>query len=184
MTARSATLGIDVGPIGRWTRLALGLALLLLAALLAARAVAGAFGPVLPFVAWAAGLFGSILAAYLAAHRLLGPTLLAAGRPWLNTALLVGPFLVLVAAVLAGVGPGALSGLPAVDPALLVAMFVYAGVSLVLAWADAYGGCEVIEIPNRLFGRAYRTYCIPLVAVDAAERRWGERSPGGPDRRP
>ena len=50
-------------------------------------------------------------------------------------------------------------------------MGVYIGVSFILQWRIGYGGCEVVSIPIILLRRRYVTYCIPLVALDAVEKK-------------
>ena len=54
--------------------------------------------------------------------------------------------------------------------AFLVAMGGYIGLSFILQWRIKYGGCEVVALPIVLFRNRYTTYCIPLVALDAAEK--------------
>ncbi len=50
-------------------------------------------------------------------------------------------------------------------------MGVYIGISFILQWRIGYGGCEVVSIPIILLRRRYVTYCVPLVALDAMEKK-------------
>ena len=50
-------------------------------------------------------------------------------------------------------------------------MGVYIVLSFILQWRIKYGGCEVVALPIILFKKRYTTYCMPLVALDAVEKR-------------
>ena len=50
-------------------------------------------------------------------------------------------------------------------------MAIYVGISSILQWRIRYGGCEVVSMPIILLRRRYVTYCIPLVALDAMEKK-------------
>ena len=108
-----------------------------------------------------------IVVAYLAVYYLLGEKLFARANPWINTLILVGPAIVIawwntaISSVVGVALPGALS----------LAFGFYIGISLLLQWKIRYGGCEVVAIPILLLKRRYTTYCIPLVALDAVEKK-------------
>lgn len=101
----------------------------------------------------------------------LGKDFSARANPWINTAIFVGPAYVgawseLLFQPLSGV---------ALPTALPLAMSAYIGMSFILQWKIRYGGCEVVTLPILLSKRRYTTYCLPLVAVDAAEKVVVER---------
>ena len=172
------TLGLDVGAVGRWSRLLLGLFYLVpitLSILLNPGEL------VIPsdltrvsisedFVVFYGSIFLSfigILVAYTAAYLLLGERVLARGNAWLNTVIFVGPaFMVAFWNVTIGLVTD--FSLPL---AFVIAMGIYIGISFLLQWKIEYGGCEVVAVPILLFKRRYQTYCIPLVAVDVLEKK-------------
>lgn len=51
----------------------------------------------------------------------------------------------------------------------------YIGLSFLPPWRLRYGGCEVVALPIALGAPAHVTYCIPLVAADAVEKRIVDR---------
>ena len=55
--------------------------------------------------------------------------------------------------------------------AFSLAMGVYVGLSFILQWRIKYGGCEVVAVPIILLKKRYTTYCVPLVALDAVEKK-------------
>ena len=76
-----------------------------------------------------------------------------------------GPACVLGAAVI-GVGI-AISFVTPVDGG--VAIWVFLGVSMLVAAARGYAGCEVLAIPNAVSGRDDQIGCILYSPIDAAE---------------
>ncbi len=158
MESSSFVLGHDVGAVGRWSRLILGVVGVLWAV---ARALET--GVIVETALYVLG----IGAAYVAAHWLLGGWLLGRTNPWVGTVLLVGPAIVI-------------PGTPMLPLALRIGMIAYFSASLLLNAAKNYGGCEVLALPSLLFRRWYTVYC-PLNAIDAVERRVagadGARSP-------
>ncbi len=163
--SRYGTLGVDVGAFGRWSRLIWGLLLLLPLTLSVIQSFDGSPADI-RFYAGTAIFFGLILAAYTAFYWFLGERVFAHANPWLNTAIFVG------SAFLIGwwdllIGPFTGINLPG---GLSLAMLFYIGISFVIQWRIAYGGCEVVSIPILLFKRRLPTYCIPLVALDAVEK--------------
>ncbi len=165
-----STLGLDAGLAGRLSRFALGILLLFWASQILAMVT-----PTTGTFALTAVFFAVILGAYISAHRALGERVFRTAAPWGNTAILVVPLFAIILGTLFGFGPGAMAGMPEADPSLMAAALIYIGLSLILSGWSRYGGCEVIEIPNRLFHRRYRTYCVPLVAVDATEKVIADR---------
>jgi hypothetical protein len=77
-----------------------------------------------------------------------------------------GPGCVLVAAVLA-----VAVALAAVTPVSGVAIWGFFGVSMLVAAARGYAGCEVLAIPNAITGRRDRIGCILYTPIDRAEAR-------------
>ena len=170
-TTRYGTVGLDVGAFGRWTRLVLAFLLLASIAAQVIDDLAGSGEPV-EFYAGVAAYVAAVSVAYIGAYWLLGRRLLARKNAWINTAIFVGPaFLVGFWEVL--VRPWASFSLPA---DLVMAAGIYYGLSLILQWRIRYGGCEVVALPILLTGLRYQTYCIPLIALDAVEKRVVDRS--------
>ena len=62
-------------------------------------------------------------------------------------------------------------GLTFVSPADEPAVWLWIGVSLVLAAAHGDAGCEVLAVANLLTGRRDRVGCIVFTPIDAAEAR-------------
>ena len=110
--------------------------------------------------------FFGILVGYLAIYRFLGERAFAKMNPWLNTLILVGPAFVVSWWSIA-VSPWTGLFLPS---GLSFGMLLYVGVSFILQWKIRYGGCEVVALPIMILRRRYTTYCVPLVALDAAEK--------------
>ena len=116
--------------------------------------------------------FIGILAAYIGVYWILGERVLAKSNPWINTAILVAPAFTIAWWNLAFLP---VTGFP-IPPALSLAMGVYIGLSFILQWRIKYGGCEVVALPILLFKRRYTTYCVPLVALDAVEKKISNRT--------
>ncbi len=163
------TVGLDVGAIGRWSRLGMGAIILapIVEQLLrddSARGSANLYGEAILYLV-------GIVVSYVAVYYFLGEKLFAWANPWINTLILVGPAIVITwwnTAISPAVGvtlPGALA----------LAFGIYVGISFVLQWKIRYGGCEVVALPIMLLKRRYTTYCIPLVVLDAVEKQIGER---------
>jgi hypothetical protein len=58
-----------------------------------------------------------------------------------------------------------------VTPANEPAIWIFFGVSMLVAAASGQGGCEVVAVPNALRGRGDRVECVLYGPVDAAEAR-------------
>ncbi len=158
------TLGLDVGVFGRWSRLAWGL--LLLAPIVYAVVTSDVLHSG-TFYLRALLYLAGITAAYVGVYWAFGERFFATANPWVNTAIFVGP------AFTIGWWPILIAPATGVElpDALVLAMGVYIGVSFILQWRIEYGGCEVVSIPIILLRRRYVTYCIPLVALDAVEKK-------------
>jgi len=163
-------LGLDVGLLGRWSRLLWGVGLLLPLAFGGANDLRGSASS-LSFYGLAAVYFIAIVVAYVLVYWSLGERIFARANPWFNTAVFVGPAIVAAWWEIL-IEPATGFGLPS---ALPLAMTVYIGVSFILQWRIKYGGCEVVALPIILTKRRYTTYCIPLFALDAVEKVVVER---------
>jgi len=150
------TLGINVGIVGRWIRFVYSLLILVPIILGAIQS----FNPSTPI-----SIFAGITAAYLAVYYLLG-NFLSKNHGIINTVILVGPVF-----VIAFWNPffSRFTGF-LLPSAFLTALTLYFGISLLVQWVLKYGGCEVVSFPILFFKKRYKTYCIPLVFVDAAEK--------------
>lgn len=162
--SRFGTLGLDVGVFGRWSRLVWGLMLLapiVFVVTTSDRLDSGEF-----YLQATLYLVG-ITAAYVLVYWAFGERFFATANPWVNTAIFVGP------AFTVGWWPILIEPATGVElpEALILAMGVYIGVSFILQWRIGYGGCEVVSIPIILLRRRYVTYCIPLIALDAVEKK-------------
>jgi len=155
------TLGHDLGAVGRWSRIAIGVLGLWWAVSAAVR---------MDVVLQSGFYVVAIALAYLAAHRLLGERVLGRMNPWVGTILLVGPAVMI-------------PGIEALPLELRLGMVAYFTASLLLNAVANYGGCEVLALPSLLFGRWYTVYC-PLNAIDVAEKAIaGEAAGRAPERR-
>ena len=65
---------------------------------------------------------------------------------------------------------GYLIGMPYVNHPLMLAMFVYVGISLAVQFLTKYGGCEVIAIQNLIYRKRCASYWVPLLPLDMAEK--------------
>ncbi len=163
--SRFGTLGLDVGVVGRWSRLLWGL--LILVPIVYDVSTRSDLLDSGGFYLQAALYLVAITAAYVLVYWVFGERFFSTANAWINTAILVGPaFAVgwwpIIGAPLTGIE---------IPEALSLAMFVYIGISFILQWRIGYGGCEVVSIPIILLRRRYVTYCIPLVALDAVEKK-------------
>lgn len=146
--AGDITIGRDLGPVGRWARVVLGL----LGFSYGAGGLVAGEVDVAPTVGFVAALAGY----YLLLHRLLGERVFARANPWFGTVIMLGSLALFTVP-------------PFVPAALHHAVGLYVGAALVLTAAIGYGGCEVAAPATLLFRRRYVLYC-PYNAIDAAER--------------
>jgi len=161
-TSKYGTLGLNIGLAGITSRVLL--AVLYLISIPFAIINSSSLGSLPLFLVFIGVSLAGIAAAYTATYYLLGDRL-ARWNPWVNTAIFVGPAWSIL--LWGGIGP--LIGL-ALPAAFSVAMGTYIAISFILQSKMKYGGCEVVAVPILLVKRRYPTYCIPLVAVDAAEK--------------
>src|ERR671919_440 len=122
------------------------------------------------FLRRAAAYFVLSLAVYAIAFYALRDRILARMNPWVGTAILLMPVLVVLVFDL---GP----------PAFQIGINAYVAASLILASFMRYGGCEVVAVPSLLFGKRYVVYCegfrMPAGREVASSARAGVRKPPG-----
>jgi amino acid transporter len=109
---------------------------------------------------------------YILYTILVGNRLLAKVNPWMGALIMDWPLLVVWVVVL-----GHLPGLPS---PLILAVFLYFGLSLVISGVVKYGGCEVVTIPGLVLRRRYNVACIMFSPIDWLEARIGQRISNGP----
>ena len=165
-TSRYGTLGLNVGFVGRWSRLIWGALILVPFGIELADVFTNpdVSSSIYGFVAMC--LLG-ITFVYTIVYRMLGERVFSRSNPWINTVILVGPAW---AVAWWGVIFAPLTGFD-LPQAFSLAMGVYIGLSFILQWKIKYGGCEVVAVPIILFKKRYTTYCIPLVAFDVVEKK-------------
>lgn len=157
------TIGYDLGTVGTWVRILIGvIASLALLAVDLSDVTAS-------FLAATAAWFAGILAAYTVAYAALAPRVLSRIHPWISTVLFYGPVLVLPY----------VDALPA---AFRVALSLYVTASIVVVVFVRYGGCEVVGIPALVVRRRHVVYC-PWNTVDLVDKAihdspWSQRLHG------
>ncbi len=87
------TVGLDVGILGRWSRLGMGA--LILAPIVEQLLRDSGPSRSVEFYGEAILYLAGIVVAYLAVYYLLGEKLFARANPWINTLILVGPAIVI-----------------------------------------------------------------------------------------
>ena len=65
---------------------------------------------------------------------------------------------------------GSATALTYVTPVDATAIWIFVGISMLLAAAKGYGGCEVLAIPNAVTGRRDRIGCLVFAPIDVLER--------------
>ena len=168
-------VGWDVGVVGRWFRLVLGVL------------ITGA----VVFDFWGGGhthsprtnvltgvFFVTILLAYLAVYLLVVERV-KDRSPWISTLIFVFPA-IYFANINAFIVPyewsfGYLIGLPSINHPITLAMLLYIGISLPIQFVTRYGGCEVIAIQNLIYRKECSSYCVPLLPLDIVEKKIVDR---------
>lgn len=154
MTAHSGiVIGLEVGTIGRWFRLVIGLYFSLLLTVVAV--LGEPITDALSFLSTLGLYFALILVTYVLAFYFLEGWLLARTDPWLGTLIFLGP-VALIGGLRIGPQP------------FRVALSLYYSVSSIFNFAMSYGGCEVVAVPSLIFRKRYQLYC-PYNAVDVVE---------------
>ena len=78
-----------------------------------------------------------------------------------------------------GVMIGIATALTFVSPVDAPAIWLFFGVSMLVAAVRGQGGCEVVALPNVLFGREDRVSCVLYGPLDAVESRHRRRRAAG-----
>lgn len=156
----SPASGRQIGPVGTSSRVVVGLA-----AIVIPLAASGA-----TWWDWAAGVVGlplfsvavgTIVAALDARAESAGASR-TGGMRWV-AALLV------VAVVLASA-----TAITFVTPIDGTAVWIFVGISMLLAAAKGYGGCEVLAFSNAITGRQDTVGCLLFAPIDGGERIAGK----------
>lgn len=112
----------------------------------------------------------SLLVLYLLVHWVLTHQVRGLSS-WVGVLVAAGPpalvfFLGLPGGLIFGRGEGA------------VAVLLYIGVSLVVMAVRADPGCEVMTLPNLIFGKETELPCFLFSPIDSLERRMGRKTAG------
>lgn len=163
-------LGWDVGRVGRWIRLVLGL-------LLVAFVIFDFSGADHTHSLRTNLLTVLFFVAFVAAYSVVYLVVVDRVKdmsPWIATAIFVFPAIYFSAVNAFMVPPeasfGHLIGLPYVNHPLFLAMVLYIGISFPVQFFTRYGGCEVVAIQNLVFRKECSSYCVPLLPVDLVEK--------------
>ncbi len=162
-------VGWDVGIVGRWYRLVMGI----LFTGLVVFDLVGAFHTHSLRTNVLTGLFfvGFVLV-YFAAYLLVIERV-KDKSPWIPTMIFVFPamyFLINGMIVPFELSFGYLIGMPYVNHPIMLAMLLYVGISTGVQFFTKYGGCEVIAIQNLIYRKRCLSYCVPLLPLDMAEK--------------
>jgi hypothetical protein len=121
------------------------------------------------FTIRAAAIAMALLAIYVVLHRLLrGRGGAAAGR-WLASVVAIVP---LVGTYVLGLGNGPVFG----SGAGQVGALTFLGISLIVAGIRGDIGCEVMALPNALFGMPCEMACLVFSPVDRVEKHLSARN--------
>ncbi len=162
-------VGWDVGIVGRWSRLLIAVT----ATSLVVSDLVGAFHTHSLRTNVLTGLFfvGFVLV-YFAAYLLVIERVKDMS-PWIPTMIFVFPAMYFMSNgvfVPLELRFGHLIGMPYVNHPMMLAMVLYAGVSIAVQFFTKYGGCEVIAIQNLVYRKRCLSYCVPLLPLDVAEK--------------
>jgi uncharacterized protein DUF6410 len=98
---------------------------------------------------------------YILYTILMGNRVLTKVNPWVGALIMDWPLLVIWIFVL--------GHLPGIPPPLILAVFLYFGISLILSGIMKYGGCEVVAIPGLILRKRYNVACIMFSPIDWLE---------------
>jgi len=161
-------VGINVGSVGRWTRLVLGFLVIVFVATdfypaTHAHSATSLLMMVLSFV--------GITTVFTLVHVMIGDKLRGKSA-WWGTLIFVVPtmFLLLGPSFNSSLQVGHWLNMPELNHPFMLALLLYVGVSFFFQWGARYGGCEVVAIPNALFRKNYGSYCVPLLPLDVIEK--------------
>jgi hypothetical protein len=166
-------VGVNIGSFGRWTRFVLGILIIAL--------VATDFYPVTHTHSAASYLimalsFAGIIIVYTLVHITIGNKL-SGKSAWWGTLIFAAPvlFLLLGPSFYPSLQVGHWLNMPVLNHPFMFALLLYVGTSFFVQWGARYGGCEVVAIPNFLFRKNYRSYCVPLLPLDVIEKVFVEK---------
>lgn len=154
---RGFTIGYDLGTVGAWVRIVIGV----IASL--ALLVIDISDADTRFLVETALWFVGVLAAYTLVYVSLSRRILGRLNPWISTVIFYGPVLVLPY----------VESLPST---FRFALALYVTVSIAVVVFIRYGGCEVVGIPSLLVRRRHVVYCpwntVDLVDKAIEDSRW------------
>jgi len=104
---------------------------------------------------------------YILYTILMGNRVLTKVNPWVGALIMDWPLLVVWIIVL--------GHLPGIPPPLILAVFLYFGISLIISGIVKYGGCEVVTIPGLILRKRYNVACIMFSPLDWLEDRLVKR---------
>ncbi len=104
---------------------------------------------------------------YILYTILVGNRVLTKVNPWVGAVIMDWPLVVVWVVVL--------GHLPGIPPALILAVFLYFGLSLVISGLVKYGGCEVVTIPGLVMGKRYNVARIVFSPLDWLEDRLAKK---------
>ena len=163
-------VGRDVGIVGRWIRLVLGI---MLTFIVLYDFFGGNHTHTTRTNALIVLFFVGFVLAYYGVYRLVAERL-KDKSPWIATVIFVFPA-IYFANINAFVVPfelsfGYLIGMPFVNHPITIAMILYIGISFPVQFLTKYGGCEVIAIQNLISKKNHPSYCVPLLPIDILEK--------------
>ena len=100
---------------------------------------------------------------YILYTILMGNRVLTKVNPWVGALIMDWPLLLIWVVIL--------GHLPGVPPPLILAIFLYFGISLIISGFVKYGGCEVVTIPGLILRKRYNVACIMFSPIDWLEDR-------------
>lgn len=161
-TSRTGDRGPErPGAVGRVIRLGAGVVLIVGMA----RYIASGSGS---FALRAASIAAALFAIYVLMHRVLSRHRGAGAARWLTSVIALVP---VVLAYALGLGKVPIFG----SGAGQVGALIFLGVSLIVAGFRGDSGCEVMALPNALFGRRCHLACIVFSPIDGLEKRLSAR---------
>ena len=163
-------VGRDVGIVGRWIRLVLGIMITLVVLY---DFFGGNHTHSLRTNALIVLFFVGFVLVYYGVYRLVAEKI-TDKSPWIATFIFVLPA-IYFANINAFVVPfelsfGYLIGMPFVNHPITIAMILYIGISFPVQFFTKYGGCEVIAIQNLMLRKNCPSYCVPLLPIDIVEK--------------
>ncbi len=162
-------VGRDVGVVGRWIRLLIGMVMTLVVLY---DFFGGTHTHSLRTNTLIVLFFVGFIFAYLAGYLLIAEKI-KDKSPWIATMIFVFPamyFFVNGFFVPSELSFGYLIGMPYINHPITIAIILYVGISFPIQFFTKYGGCEVIAIQNLIYRKNYSSYCVPLLPIDILEK--------------